>query len=77
MPRNIPGRFVVRSQGKKFGIAVRKGEGFQFRSVHDDFAPLDGRTFRRAKFLVEEVARHAQKGRRPSLSGARNDTRLW
>lgn len=74
----MPQHFIVGPQGGKFGMAVRKSRGFQFFAAHDDFAALDGRTFPRAKTLVTEVARHAQKTRRrSSASGARSGDGLW
>jgi len=71
----MPQKFVVAFDGGKIGVAVRKHSGFKFLSAHEDFAPLDGRTFPRARSLVGEVARYAQKIRRqpPDL----RSTGLW
>lgn len=73
-----PERFIVGSEGGKIGVAVRKRGGFEFLSAHDDFAPLDGRVFPRAKSLVMEVTRHAQRTRRRQarLASGR-ETGLW
>lgn len=73
----LPGRFVVGSEGGKIGVAVRKQRGFEFRSDHVDFAALDGRHFRRARSLVNEVARLARTARLPAISARRHDSGLW
>jgi len=73
----MPEQFVVGSEGGTIGTAVRKPRGFKFISAHDDFAPLDGRVFSRARLLVKEVAKHAQKNRRPSVHASKRETELW
>ena len=73
---SMPDRFVVRSAGETFGTAVRKRDGYEFVSADDDFAPLDGRIFPRAKSLVMEITRHAQRTRRQArLAG--QPSGLW
>lgn len=70
-PASRPERFVVGSGDDRIGVAVRKPGGFEFLSAHDDFAPLHGRVFPRARLLVSEVARQAQRmrGRGPTPAG--------
>lgn len=72
-----PDRFVVESEGRKIGVAVRKRGGFEFLSSHADFAPLDRRVFPRARSLVLEVTRHANQIRRAEPFALRRATGLW
>jgi hypothetical protein len=73
----MPGKFVVGSDDGAIGTAVRHREGFRFTAAHEDFAALNGRVFRRARSLVNEVARHAQLMRRSQASSPRGGTALW
>ena len=71
-----PERFVVGSGDGRIGVAVRKPGGFEFLSAREDFTALDGRIFSRARSLVMEVTRHAQRTR-PKSASALDGTGLW
>ena len=72
-----PDRFVVESEGRQIGVAVRKRGGFEFLSSDAGFAPLDRRVFPRARTLVIEVTRHANRVRRGEPFALRHATGLW
>lgn len=73
----MPQLRVVGPNGGKIGIAVRERSGFKFFTAHDDFRLLDGRTFHRARSLVNEVAKHARKVQRTTPSASPDDGGLW
>lgn len=53
----INDRFVVESDRRVIGIAVRSPGGYRFFASDEDFDQLEGRTFARARALTNSVAR--------------------
>lgn len=63
--------FVVEADRRVVGVAVRCAGGFRFFSSDPAYSPLEGRTFRRARAVVNTVAKFARSRRAPSAAGPR------
>jgi hypothetical protein len=57
-------RFSVEFDRRTVGIAVRVPGGFMFFASSDDFEPLDGRLFPRARAIERALKMAARSGRR-------------
>ena len=62
-------RFVVESDRRVVGIAVRVPGGYQFFCSNPDFRGLEGTVFPRARSIERVVARHAERLSANSLGG--------
>ena len=62
-------RFVVESDRRVVGIAVRVPGGFQFFCSNPNFRRLEGTVFPRARSIQHVVARHARRLSRNTAGG--------
>jgi hypothetical protein len=67
----INDRFVVESDRRVVGIAVRSPGGYRFFASDEDFDQLEGRTFARARALASSVAKISRRLRRIPAPGTR------
>ena len=64
-------RFVVEADRRVVGLAVRSPGGFKFFSSDRTFSCLEGRTFARAKSLVNAVAKISRSQKQRAAVGDR------
>ena len=57
-------RFVVQLDRRTVGIAVRVPGGFIFYASDDEFDEMDGRIFKRARAIEQQLVKVARKQRR-------------
>ena len=57
-------RFVVQLDRRTVGIAVRVLGGFIFYASDDEFDEMDGRIFKRARAIEQQLVKVARKQRR-------------
>lgn len=64
-------RFAVEFERRTVGIAVRVPGGFMFFASSDEFEPIDGRLFPRARVLERELKKVARNRRRGAHASKR------